>query len=152
MVDCETGRDCAYTSIATGMHDPNGEDSNKQVTKEDFLPKGRMQAQLRMLASRELAKRPSEYGLSEAEAKTKPDLVATAGHWADSVSLHALANASASEFRIWAWDAALCHWNLYVVAPTRQHRKIPVVWLRFHWRWALQYHSQEMARVCGLQT
>jgi hypothetical protein len=126
-VECGGEGDCAYCSIARGLADQNRK-SSTAIAGEDFAPKGRAQAQLRVLASRELQKHGSEYG------DVPPGFAAevgTAGKWADSRSLHALASAANVELRIWAYDSKLQRWDLYVVGPREKKKQSPqIVWLR----------------------
>ena len=117
--------DCAYTSIAHALVEHAG----KTTSKKDLAPGGRLQAQLRLLASKELAKHPERYYLLE-----NSDLAAAtarAGVFADSVSLSALAAASNLELRVWARSEDSQRWDLYVIGPSGRPPKSPqVIWLK----------------------
>ena len=129
-VDCGGQGDCAYTSIAKGLHSLKA--SAQKVTDADFAPRGRLQASLRLLASGELRARPMKYGI-EADSKL-PEQVATAGCWADSTSLSALAHGAGLDLRIWA--EAQGKWTLWHVKG--KGGKLKVVWLSLrsqHYKW-----------------
>ena len=68
------------------------------------------------LSSRELENAPAGTYTPE-DAKPIATRVATAGEWADSISLAALAQATNAEFRIWGWSQAENRWKFYILGP-----------------------------------
>ena len=124
--------DCAFIAIAQAMSINSGGFS--KASKNDFLPKGRLQAQLRLLCSRELAKAPEgTYTATAAESTSLSNQVLQAGFWADSVSLASLAEAIHHEFRIWAWCSKDKRWKFYVVSTKASKKQSPgIVWLKLH--------------------
>eukprot|EP00435_Cladocopium_sp_Y103_P046280 s351_g13.t1 len=106
--------DCGYIAVAQAMAHSTGKSNRAKVG--DFEPRGRLQAQLRVLASQELKNRYSYY-IKESESPM-PDDTLFAGTWADSVSLLALANASNLDLRIWCWEPTLQRWNFYQLCQT----------------------------------
>ena len=111
--------DCAYISIAQSLANSNGTIS--KAKRGDFEPKGRLQAQLRVIASQELKKRRAHY--IKTSNSTLPEDTALAGTWAEATSLYALANASHLDLRIWAWDNLLKQWRFYQIAPDNPNKK-----------------------------
>ena len=110
--------DCAYLAIAIALADANKAKSKTPAVSQDFEPGGRLQAQLRLLACKELANNPSRYfAPGDDRASTVPSQTASAGVWADSVSLSALCQASQVELRIWGFSAKENRWALYFLSP-----------------------------------
>eukprot|EP00435_Cladocopium_sp_Y103_P071321 s91_g37.t1 len=105
--------DCAYISIAQCLAHENG--TLKKAKKDDFKPKGRLQAQLRVLASQELGRRKAFYVKEHGSSVVEDTLIA--GTWADSVSLYALAHAANLDIRIWSFENILQQWNFYQIRP-----------------------------------
>ena len=112
---------------------------SSSTKKDDFKAGGRLQAQLRLLASKELEKKPKLYmidgDLSSIATDTK-----RAGFFAESHSLYALANASHLDLRIWAWDNTLKRWDFYVIcSDAPSPKKTPtILYLRLqaeHYEW-----------------
>jgi hypothetical protein len=103
-VECGGKGDCAYCSIATALHEANPNAGKNALAPEDLVPRRRAQAQLRLLAAKELEKFSTHYpATTTAHMKT----TRTAGNDVDSLSIHALAQASNLELRVWAYDANL---------------------------------------------
>ena len=133
--------DCAYLAIAIALADANKTKSKTCAVSQDFEPGGRLQAQLRLLASKELANNPSRYfAPGDDRASTVPSQTASAGVWADSVSLSALCQASQVELRIWGFSAKENRWALYFLSPfkTTKPKSAPVIWLHLkdqHYQW-----------------
>ena len=133
--------DCAYLAIAMALADANKAKSKTQAVPKDFEPGGRLQAQLRLLASKELANNPSRYfAPGDDRASTVPSQTASAGVWADSVSLSALCQASQVELRIWGFSAKENRWALYILSPYKasKPKNTPVIWLHLkdqHYQW-----------------
>ena len=48
--------DCAYVSVATALHEANPGKGKSTTTSADLQPRGRAQAQLRLLAAKEVEK------------------------------------------------------------------------------------------------
>lgn len=105
--------DCAYISIAQCLAQENG--TLKKAKKDDFKPKGRLQAQLRVLASQELSRRKAFYVKEHGSSVVEGTLIART--WADSVSLYALAHATHLDIRIWSFENILQQWNFYQIRP-----------------------------------
>ena len=136
--ECGGEGDCAPCSVATALKTILGKTSN--YTADDLKPKGRLQAQLRTITCLEMENNYTKYGFSsKAAAKTAAKEYAKTGTYADSVFLHALAQASGAELRVWAFDNGAKVWKLYIVAPhTPQSGTPKVVWLRLqaqHYQW-----------------
>ena len=71
---------CAYLAIAIALADTNKAKSKTPAVSQDFEPGGRLQAQLRLLASKELANNPSRYfAPGDDRASTVPSQTASAG-------------------------------------------------------------------------
>ena len=106
--------DCAYIAIAQALTRSNGTAS---TTKEqDLLPAGRLQAQLRLLAAKEMQAHPADYRIaSDSEI---PINTRTAGVWAHSQSLSALASAANVDIYVWAFDQG--QWTLYHIRPKKK--------------------------------
>ena len=101
--------DCAFIAIAQALTHFAGKASKSKT--EDFKPAGRLQAQLRLLAGRELEKHPAAYTIAD-----RPDFAKktrTAGTWAEGSSLLALAESTNSDLRIFAFDNTLKRWDFY---------------------------------------
>lgn len=113
--------DCAYISIAQSLARSHG--TTSKAKRDDFEPRGRLQAQLRVIASQELKKRRAFY-IKESDS-TLPEDTALAGTWAEATSLYALANASHLDLRIWAWDNLLSQWRFYNISPDNPNKKTP---------------------------
>ena len=113
--------DCAYISIAQSLAHSHG--TTSKAKRDDFEPRGRLQAQLRVIASQELKKRRAFY-IKESDS-TLPEDTALAGTWAEATSLYALANASHLDLRIWAWDNLLSQWRFYNISPDNPNKKTP---------------------------
>ena len=87
------------------LSDANKARSNAKTVANDSGPSGHLQAQLGLFASRELGKTSSRYfAPGDGRSSSVPDDIATAGTWADSVSLSALCQASQIELRIWGYN------------------------------------------------
>ena len=138
-VECGGDGDCAYCSIAAGMaHSTPG-----QTPKPEHLrPRGKLQAHLRCLAAKELRDHPECYPIGKPLAQYAA-ATATAGTWAESPSLIALAQAAKLELRIWAWEHSLSRWQLYVVkgprpAQGKRAQQTTTIWLKLadkHYQW-----------------
>ena len=129
--------DCAYCAVARALADKRCETTPgaKVASAAELAPRGRLQAQLRLLAARELQEHPEQYFLTDAAAKDACVMrTKTAGQHAESRSLHALAEATNCEFRIWAFDDKLHPWQLYVITPRRARAGRQVVWLQLRSR------------------
>ena len=126
LIDNEGKGDCAYLAIARSLAEANAK--TRSLDQKDLAAGGRLQAQLRILASKELAKHRETYLLDP--QSTVPQQTAEAGVWADSVSLSALATACNLELRIWSWSSSMSRWDLYVVSSLRPSKQAhQVVWL-----------------------
>ena len=141
LIDNDGQGDCAYLAIAMALADANKAKSKAKTVANDFAPGGRLQAQLRLLASKELGENPSRYfAPGDGRSSSVPNETATAGTWADSVSLSALFQASQIELRIWGFCAKDNRWVLYILAPFQpaKPKHTPVVWLHLkdqHYQW-----------------
>ena len=142
VIECGGDGDCAYCTIAQGFYDVANKKS-KNYVPADFRPKGRLQAQMRTLASKELVTHGPKYALPDGGGELAGQ-VSEAGHYANSQSLHALATATHAEFRIFAFDSKLSRWNFYVVASNSPKPKPRVVWMR------LQAKHYQLLRPKGL--
>ncbi len=109
----------------------------------DLVPKGKLQAYLRCQAAKEIRASAADYHLSVVVLIPSP-VVAAAGHWADSVSLLALATTINAAFRIWTWDRNLSRWQMFVLGPKAGKKKKAksdkIIWLRLqlmdhHYQW-----------------
>ena len=103
------------------------------LSDADLAPAGVLQAHLRVLAAKDLQKHPADYEYLQGDVSNEATRIATAGEWADSVSLQALAHATGVELRVWAFDAKRKRWQLHVVMPRCAQGKRPkpskVLWL-----------------------
>ena len=132
LIDNDAQGDCAYLAIAMALADANKANQVQgQTVANDFAPGGRLQAQLRLLASKELGKNPSRYfAPGDGRSSSIPNKTATAGTWADSVSLSALCQASQIELRIWGLCAKDNRWVLYILAPFLHLKDQHYQWLK----------------------
>ena len=126
--------DCGFISIAQALQAKSG----VRHKAGDFEPKGRLQAQLRVLASTEMKKNKLMYDLEEGNMLAEETLVA--GTYAEAHSLQALCNASHLDLRIWGYDNKLKQWDFYQLAPSRSvPGKTPtVIYLKLeanHYEW-----------------
>lgn len=138
-VDNDGNGDCAYISVARGLHAASG--SRRTSTEKDFEAKGSLQASLRMLAAAELAKHPKKYKVDADYVKR----VSAAGNAIDSIALRALAEATNTEILVWAHSAALRQWTLYRPPSSAAKKWGKTVWLSLrdrHYRWLRPKESQ----------
>lgn len=122
----------------------------------ELAPKGKLQAHLRCSAAKEMETHPADYPIGRPVAEYARE-VATAGVWAESPALIALAQACNLELRIWAWEASLSRWQLYIVRGPRMKsvKDAKVVWLclaDLHYRWlkpktAAAHHGGVLAQA-----
>ena len=137
VVECGGQGDCAYTSIAAGLaHHSN---HSKQPSSADLQPRGKLQAYLRSCSAKELRGHPEHYYsfVDAHDVERFAAKVATAGEWADSLSLTALANAVSVELVIFAWESKLELWRQYEIKP-RQGKIKQRVYLTLrehHYQW-----------------
>ena len=144
-IDCGGSGDCGFTCVGRAMyvHRQSQPDckGHRTCNDEDFLPRGPVQAELRLLAARELAKNFRQYlFLTAADAAAYAKKVSQAGYYADSRSMCALAQAAQIDLRIWAYSDDFQRWTLYTFSPWKLKRKEPTMtlWLRLkdeHYLW-----------------
>ena len=113
--------DCFYLSIAQGCAILNCQ----KIKPKEFEAGGVMQAQIRILASKEVKKHPAEYqttvGIDDHQTiKASPS-------YAESNAVKATANACHLDIRIWLKDIHGL-WSLYRIPPTRGDVE-KIIWL-----------------------
>ncbi|CAK0865763.1 unnamed protein product [Prorocentrum cordatum] len=133
-VDCGGAGDCFYLSSSRGIHALSRHP--KALKKEDTDPGGNMQASLRLIMASELRKRPKHYDVPQiADIVEK---LSTAGQAATSMTVHATAVGSSTEFAIWAKSPS-GHWTLYLPPkPPAGSKYKQAVWLVLesrHYQW-----------------
>jgi hypothetical protein len=141
-IDCGGDGDCGFLALGRATHDRQSPDKKAKVSMDDFLPKGPVQAELRLLAAQELEKNYDKYLFTKvADAKAYAAKVGKAGFYADSRSMYALAQAAQVDLRIYAWSPDFKRWTLYRFMPHTVKKKsaiLPSVWLRLkdvHYTW-----------------
>ena len=113
--------DCFYLSVAQGLAILNGQ----KIKPKEFEAGGVMQAQVRILASKEVKKYPADYqttvGIDDHQTiKASPS-------YAESNAVKATANACHLDIRIWLKDKHGL-WSLYRIPPTRGDAE-KIIWL-----------------------
>jgi hypothetical protein len=141
-IDCGGEGDCGFLAFGRATHDRQSPDKKAKVSLDDFKPKGPVQAELRLLAAKELEKNHDKYLFTTAaDAKAYASKVGKAGFYADSRSMYALAQAAQVDLRIYAWSEDFQRWTLYRFIPHTVKKKsamLPSVWLRLkdmHYTW-----------------
>ena len=123
--------DCGYIAIAQCLNFQSGKAG--RTDPQDFAPAGRLQAALRMIASKQIRDHPHKYVGGNA------DRTAKAGIYAEHIALTALANASHLDIGIFAWDNQLKQWDFYRLKSNQQSKAQPTrVWLKLeaqHYEW-----------------
>eukprot|EP00439_Symbiodinium_sp_Y106_P032503 s1688_g3.t2 len=87
-----------------------------------------------------LQNHPGDYEYLQSAVLNKASSIATAGEWADSVSLQALSNATGAEIRVWAFDAKL-----------KRCKSSKVLWLvleAWHSRWLRPLGADRCLDAC----
>ena len=110
VVDCGGDGDCGFTSCGRSLYHHRSalrvKGLSAHVDNTDFLPRGVVQAELRMLVAAEIRRNWDRYLFTHApEAIQFAERIGQAGQWADSRSMCALAQAAQAQVRIWAWSA-----------------------------------------------
>ena len=145
VVDCGGDGDCGFTSCGRSLYHHRSalrvKGLSAHVDNTDFLPRGAVQAELRMLVAAEIRRNWDRYLFTHApDAIQYAERIGQAGQWADSRSMCALAQAAQAQVRIWAWSADFQRWSFYIFSPWKAKAKLnpSTIWLRLrdeHYSW-----------------
>ena len=133
VVSNEGEGDCAYCSIGQALRD--GQPPSKTYSPDDLRPRGKVQADLRLLTAAEMRKNWKQYLFASAtEAAAHADCLKSAGFYAGVQTLMALAQCSNLDIRVWAWSESFGRWHLYHIKPWKNagKKKAQAVWLKLH--------------------
>ncbi|CAE7249168.1 NRT2.1 [Symbiodinium sp. CCMP2592] len=129
--ECGRAGDCAYTSVAKALATFSASDA----FDKDLQPAGRLQAFLRCEAAKYIRAHKKAFSQTDVGPEEIAERTATAGVWANSLSLTALAGALKLQLRVWAYSEEQGMWTLYLLGPDPSTSKKkggtpPCVWLK----------------------
>jgi hypothetical protein len=130
-IECGGAGDCAYCVIGWSFNEQMPPpDRKKTAGNPDYAPKGKIQANLRLLAMEELTKKKEDYAAFTAhDIETEANNCKSAGNYCNGLHLQALARATNAAILVWTWEDKLSQWRHYTVLPRKLTNKTKYVYM-----------------------